>query len=453
MACLPAPCAVLGALAAGFVSLFAADVGHAQTLNEALGQAYLTNPALQGARADLRAVDEGVPTALAGWRPKASVAAGGGYINSFSNNDSNSNSNGNTTFSTTDGPAVVLQFQFRQPIYDFYTGANVDRAKQLVEAQQAQLSAAEQNVLLQAVDAYMAVLRAQELRQSRISYLQTLDRNVDSARRLRERGVIGEGALAEAISQRAAASADVTQADGGLATARDQYAEVIGSAPTDLRLPDLPPGLPASQDETVALSAGVPGIAAAKYAEMAAKSGVDASSGVRLPRFDLQSTVDAQTAAVYGLMTVPLYDGALDPRLRQSKQQAIKARYDLEAQYRQARSAAISAWQAFESARAQIPAITEQVRAADIASQSARREGVLGLRTMSDLLTIESRSEQAQVNLLTAQTNLRTAAYRLLAAIGRLTARDLGLDVPFYNDQAYYEENKDKWFGTGPDIK
>ena len=438
--------AVLGLLLA--VSL--AHSGQAQTLEQALGEAYLTNPTLQGARADLRAVDEGVPAALAGWRPKASIAAGGGYIDQLSGSNDN---NSNTTFSSSNGPAVVLQLQARQPIYDFYTGANVDRAKQLVEAQRAQLQATEQSVLLQAVDAYMAVLRAQELKQSRINYLQTLDRNVDSARRLRDKEIIGEGALAEAISQRAAALADVTQADGALATAQDQYEQVIGSAPTDLRLPNLPQGLPASQNETVALSTGVPGIAAAKYAESAAKSGVEASTGARLPRFDLQSTVDARSAAIYGLMTVTLFDGTLDPRVRQSKQQAIKARYDLDAQDRQARSAAISAWQGFETARAQVPAINEQVRAAEIAAQNARRENALGLRTVTDLLTIESRDEQARVSLLTAETNLRTAAYKLLAAVGRLNARDLGLEVPLYNDQAYYEENKDKWFGTGPDIQ
>ncbi len=40
------------------------------TLQEALATAYLTNPTLQQERAKLRAADEQVPTALAGWRPK-----------------------------------------------------------------------------------------------------------------------------------------------------------------------------------------------------------------------------------------------------------------------------------------------------------------------------------------------------------------------------------------------
>ena len=40
------------------------------TLQEALALAYATNPTLQTARAQLRATDENVPTALAGWRPQ-----------------------------------------------------------------------------------------------------------------------------------------------------------------------------------------------------------------------------------------------------------------------------------------------------------------------------------------------------------------------------------------------
>ena len=43
----------------------------AQTLQEALAAAYANNPALLAARAQLRAVDENLPQALAGWRPSA----------------------------------------------------------------------------------------------------------------------------------------------------------------------------------------------------------------------------------------------------------------------------------------------------------------------------------------------------------------------------------------------
>ena len=64
--------ALAGALFAG-VSAHTHGAG-AQTLEEALVHAYQTNPTLQAERARLRAVDEEVPAALAGWQPTVELA-------------------------------------------------------------------------------------------------------------------------------------------------------------------------------------------------------------------------------------------------------------------------------------------------------------------------------------------------------------------------------------------
>ena len=55
------------------------------TLQEALSAAYLTNPTLQEERATLRATDENVPTALAGWRPTIKGAFNPSYYNGSNN--------------------------------------------------------------------------------------------------------------------------------------------------------------------------------------------------------------------------------------------------------------------------------------------------------------------------------------------------------------------------------
>jgi len=47
----------------------------ADTLEWALGQAYQNNPTLNAQRAAARAQDEGVPQALSGYRPRASLTA------------------------------------------------------------------------------------------------------------------------------------------------------------------------------------------------------------------------------------------------------------------------------------------------------------------------------------------------------------------------------------------
>ena len=42
-----------------------------------------------------------------------------------------------------------------------------------------------------------------------------------------------------------------------------------------------------------------------------------------------------------------------------------------------------------------------------------------------------------------------TASYQVASALGRLTARDLRLNVPLYDDTAYYRAVKNRWFGLG----
>jgi len=59
----------MGSLA-GFVVAVTAISTHAQTLTDALAEAYNTNPQLLAQRALLRATDEQVPQALSFWRPQ-----------------------------------------------------------------------------------------------------------------------------------------------------------------------------------------------------------------------------------------------------------------------------------------------------------------------------------------------------------------------------------------------
>src|SRR5665213_4051689 len=69
----------VGGLAASLVACAAlSPPARSQTLESALTQAYQNNPSLNSQRAATRAVDEGVPQALSGYRPKVAITANGG---------------------------------------------------------------------------------------------------------------------------------------------------------------------------------------------------------------------------------------------------------------------------------------------------------------------------------------------------------------------------------------
>ncbi|MFD0390645.1 hypothetical protein ACFQ4K_27005 [Tistrella bauzanensis] len=69
---------ILAAVLAAGTMLATPLAAMAETLQDALVASYVTNPRIDAARAQLRAVDENVPTALAGRRPQAQVQGSAG---------------------------------------------------------------------------------------------------------------------------------------------------------------------------------------------------------------------------------------------------------------------------------------------------------------------------------------------------------------------------------------
>src|SRR5258707_11605692 len=123
----------------------------ALSLKEALATAYATNPQIESARANLRATDEEVAKANAGWRPSLSLSGSEGFQNTITDQPSHSESDRNQL----NGTASLTEPLFRGG----RTVAEIRRAKALVRAGQAQLVNAEQTILLDAVTAYMDTVR------------------------------------------------------------------------------------------------------------------------------------------------------------------------------------------------------------------------------------------------------------------------------------------------------
>ncbi len=87
------------------------------------------------------------------------------------------------------------------------------------------------------------------------------------------------------------------------------------------------------------------------------------------------------------------------------------------------------------------------MNAASRVVEGLRREQGLGLLAYFDVLNAELELLNAQVSLIGANRDARVAAYQVLAAMGRLTARDLHLDVPYYDAERHYKEVRNKAWG------
>jgi outer membrane protein len=276
-------------------------------------------------------------------------------------------------------------------------------------------------------------------------------------------GEITRTDVAQAEAALAGATAARETAEGNLQTARATYLKVIGfQAPADLVEPQ-PLKLPVhSEQEAAALaSANNPTVIMALFNNAAAKDSIEVAFAQLMPQVNLQGQMFQQTNTAsrssssngYLLtanLSVPLYQGGAEysavRQARQSQQQAAKL---VEDSRRTAVQTAVSAWDTLVAARATAESTRSQIRANEVALEGVEREAIVGSRTTLDVLNAQQALLNSQTTLVQNLAQLITASYGVADAIGRLTARDLSLPVPLYDETAYFNAVKNKWFGLG----
>jgi TolC family type I secretion outer membrane protein len=290
---------------------------------------------------------------------------------------------------------------------------------------------------------------------------QVLRRQLQASRDRFKVGEITRTDVSQAESRLARAISDRIQSEGLLSGSRAVYARIIGTPPGRLTAPRLVFDLPASREETVSLAENNnPTVIAAQYTETAARSALDSVRGEMLPSANLRGTLSrgwdpnadtdrADTAQVTASVTVPIYQaGSTESRVREARQTAGQRRIQIEEARRQVVENAIRAWEGLTTAQGTIQSRQSQVRASDIALEGVRQEALVGSRTTLDTLDAEQELLDARVQLVQAQRDEMVAAFSALSATGQLSARLLGLKVPYYDHVKHYKQVRDKWWGT-----
>ncbi len=427
----------------------------AETLQDALVQAYNTSPRLAAIRAQLRATDETVAQAMSGWRPTLTLSGSAG--------EDYSNSGGGFGSGRRHTTPRSGSLSLNENIYrGGRTEAAISVADYNVKSNQALLFDTEQQVLLAAATAYMDVLRDQAVVELNINNEKVLQRQLDATRDRFQVGEVTRTDVSQAEASLAGAHADRTAAEGALANSRTNYRAVVGTLPGTLQPTQALGGLPANLKEATALAGdkAFPVLEAA-YTEQAARSNVDLIFGELLPLVTVGGNLAdgrdtslpgsfSKTASLSLNVTVPLYEsGSVYARVRQAKETAAQRRNELDQQVRTSIQNATTAWNQLETARAQINSFAAQVNSSQIALNGIQQEAQVGQRTVLDVLTTQQTLLTAQVNLVRARHDFVIASYAVRSAVGELTARDLKLPVDFYDYVRHYEETRDRWFGTG----
>jgi TolC family type I secretion outer membrane protein len=444
----------------------------AQTLEEVLVTTYASNPQIEADRARQRAVDDDVARALGGWRPVATLQAEHGrghdifqYKQTKQNEGPFIPSNPEYSVHEWRTPDVLL-LQIQQAIYDGgKTEADVRHSRLAVEAGLATMVAVEQQVLGAAVQAYYDLYRDQqisELMKQNVAWLQEQATAVHARYQVKD---VTQTDVAQAEARLAKGLADQTTAEGALETTRSAFEAATGMPPGVLQSPPVGPRtlLPASKEEALALAESGPDMRAARLNADMAEAEVDYVASTLRPTLSLQATSrrmnDSDQAYVGNSdnqvllsLTVPLYEGGVyAARTRGAKQTAGQRRLEVDYARRKAVDQVNRSWQQLLSTRATLKSLTEQVRAAEVARNSIRAEMRVGTRTVIDQLNTEQELMDAKIALLRAQRDEVVGTYAVLAAVGHLTASELGLPVDLYDPAVHYEQVRNQWFGTGID--
>lgn len=438
------------------VTVAGAPGASAVTLTEGLSAAYSNNPTLNAARSRLRGIDEQISIARSGNRPNLAAA--------FSQRAEvqrviGAGGNGNRRSHET---PTTISLQLTQPLFQGFRVRNsIRQAEAAVRAERAALDNTEQGVLLDTATAFFDVIQNREIVGLRRNDVNFLGQQVQAAN---DRFEVGEGTrtdVSQAEARQARARSSLNFAEAALAASEATFFQLTGLRPGNLRdnLNEealLPPSLEAAVDIG---QRGHPAIFARLHDVDTAIFNVKVAEGQFLPSVNLVG--DASTSynvgpnanevnnASIGLnVSIPIYQqGRVSAEVRQAKEQLGTARINVDLTRDQVRQNTVAAWAAYTSSVRTIFASQTGVFSAQLALTGVIEEQRVGQRTTLDVLDAQGELIIAQITLATAERDRNVAAFSLVSAIGRLSARRLGLSVHYYDPTEHADAIRDKWIG------
>lgn len=426
--------------AALVVSMAVAPVAGAETLTDAFIAAYRNSNLIDRQAATLRAADEDVAQAMATLRPVVEYTVTSGYRRS----QFTANSNYFDGFSTT------FELSASMMLFDFGRRAiGIEIARESVLATREALRRIEQEVLFDAVAAYVDVQVGQQLVTLRESNVRLVTQELRAAQDRFDVGEITRTDVSIADARLAAARAGLSAAQGELMVAREAYKAATGAYPNRLSALPKTPKLPQTMEaaRAVALKSN-PTILQLQRVVTINELNMQLAKANFKPTLSGSAVINRTDAGVdtqsLGLrLNQQIYSGgAKASNLRQAIANRDGARSDLAQAGVTIGEGVGNAWSALLVANAQIQAGDQQIRAAQTAFDGVREEASLGARTTLDVLDAEQELLNARVTRVQADAQRYLGVYRVLQTMGLLTVEHLGLGIPTYDPAQYYNAVK-----------
>jgi len=434
--------------AVALIWVIAPVAARAETLADAIAMAYRNNPTLQQQRAALRGLDENYVQAAAGLRPTIQLQG----VQTYEHERLGKAEIAAEQVRNVESNSVTGQIIVTQPLY---TGGRVAsqirQARSQIRAGRQGLRAAEGDLLLSVVNAYLSIRRDQQIVDVRRVALVEFVRQYDEAKARRTAGDATLTDVAQAQAELEAERANFNDAQQALQADRASYTALVGQNPGELAPePDLP-NLPADVDKAFDIAeSNSPDLKQAQETELASRAAISEARAAYRPTVAIQGTYGytgigvpiygenlERDLVVQAIVTQPLFTGGLNSsNIRKALEQNNSDRSGIEIARRTAIQNVATAWNEMLASRDDVATQKRQVDAARETTHGMEEEYRAGQRSTFEVLFAAETLRDAQISYLQARFGAYVAAATVLRYIGSLEARELTVGTPKYDPAA-----------------
>ncbi len=339
-----------------------------------------------------------------------------------------------------------LAIEGKQSLYSGAVNASVNQADQGIVAAEADLEAAEDDLIVRLTQAYFDVLAAKDLLATSQANKKALSEQLASAKRNFE---VGNSTITD--TREAQARFDLATAQEIAATnelmvksvALDQLVGRNNVTPRPLLTPvNLPPLEPGNAEDWVGLTSASAIIRKANAGLTVAKLETQKARAEHMPTVDLVASIKktdvsssslAQEASANGTTTavgvevnVPLFAGfATQNKIQEALALEEKSERDLDNAKRSVTLATRQAFFGVQSGMAQVKALEAAEVSAKLALEATQLGYRVGVRVNKDVLDAQTALSNTQKDLYKARYDTLVALMKLRQASGSLAADDL----------------------------
>jgi adhesin transport system outer membrane protein len=420
----------------GVALLMAAAPVQAQGLTDELSDLVRSHPQIQSKTKSVAASEEGIGVARAGYYPTVRLSGDSGpeYVDSQDRRTTQRKSFERGRETT--GLVVT------QHLFDGYaTDGAVDAAKVTRDISGVDLRSTRQTVVLEAITAYISVLKAKRL----VALAGESERMVKDQMNLEdERVEKGSGIASDVLAakQRLQLAKEArVRYEGDLATAVAKYSQVFGHRPEPEVMddPPVPLDLVAGTVDSITQVAEKenPSVEMASRTIELADRKVDIAQSGYYPTIDLVGRADYENgkAGVTGYRkdwsilvtaTWDLFSGfKTQSATAQAAMEHAASRDNHLYSLRKVQEQTRIAWHKLSNARERLGLLDNAASLAEEVWEAMRKRQEAGKATVQNVLDEETRINEARINYTTAYYDMMTATYELLGAMGRLEVENL----------------------------